>query len=87
MGFWEEELEGTLGVEGTGVGEGSVTGSTRKKVVEQREKLRGAVLSKALENYPDRQDRPVMVWPQMDNLSLAWLLSRTSHRTVFIDIQ
>ena len=75
VNFLEEELEGTLGVEVTGVGEGSVTGSTRKKVVEQREKLRGAVLSKALENHPDRQARPVMVWPQMDKLSSAWLLS------------
>ena len=73
VNFLEEDLEGTLGV--TGVGEGSVTGSTRKKVVEQREKLRGAVLSKALENHPDRHARPVMVWPQMDKLSSAWLLS------------
>ena len=48
-------MQGTLSVEVPGVGEGSVTGRTRKKVVEDREKLRGAVLGKALENYPDRQ--------------------------------
>ena len=70
--FLGQELEGTLATEVLGVGEGSVTGSTRKKVVEQREKLRGSVLSKALTQYPDQQARPVMVWPQMDKLSSAW---------------
>ena len=73
--FLGEELEGTLAVEVTGVGQGSVNGRTRKKVVEEREKLRGAVLVKALENYPDRQARPVIVWPQMKKLSGAWLLA------------
>ena len=73
--FLGQELEGTLATEVLGVGEGSVTGSTRKKVVEQREKLRGSVLSKALTQYPDQQARPVMVWPQMDKLSSAWLLA------------
>ena len=33
------------------------------------------MLSKALELYPDKLARPVMVWPQMDKLSSAWLLS------------
>ena len=68
-------MEGANSVEVSGVGDGSVNGSTRKKLVEQREKLRGAVLGKALELYPDQQARPVMVWPQMDKLSSAWLLS------------
>ena len=35
--FLGQELNGTLATEVLGVGEGSVTGSTRKKVVEQRE--------------------------------------------------
>ena len=73
--FLGEELEGSLAVKETGVGQGSVNGSTRKKVVEERDNLRGAVLVKALDNYPDRQARPVMAWPHMDKLSTAWLLS------------
>ena len=73
--FLGQEMEGASSAEVSGVGGGSVNGSTRNKLVEQREKLRGAVLGKALEVYPDQQARPAMVWPQMDKLSSAWLLS------------
>ena len=44
-----EELEGVLAMTVEGVGEGSTDGSTRRKVVERREKLRGSVIGKALE--------------------------------------
>ena len=40
-----------------------------------REVLRGSVLTKALELYPNKAARPVKVWPQMDKLSTSWLLS------------
>ena len=73
--FLGQEMKGASSAEVTGVGGGSVNGSTRKQLVEQIEKLREAVLGKALELYPDQQARPVIVWPQMDNLSAAWLLS------------
>ena len=39
--FLGQEIKGTLSAEVSGVGKGSVTGSTRKKIVKQREKLRG----------------------------------------------
>ena len=58
-----------------GLGEGSVTGDTRKRVLEQRETLRGLVLTKALETYPNQAARPVLVWPQLDKLATSWLLS------------
>ena len=73
--FLGEELEGSLAVPVIGMGEGSVNGSTRKKVTEQREKLRGSVLGKALGLHHDRLARPVLAWPQFDKLSSAWLLS------------
>ena len=68
-------LEAPLATNVEAIGEGSTDGSTRKKLVEQREVLRGSVLSKALEAYPDQAARPVWVWPQMDKLSAAWLLA------------
>ena len=70
-----EELEGALSWCVEGVGDGSVNGGTRKKVVEQREKLKGLVLKKALELHPNQSARPVIVWPEMDKLASAWLLS------------
>ena len=42
---------------------------------EHRETLRGLVISKALELHPNQAARPVKVWPQLDKLSTAWLLS------------
>ena len=68
-------LEAPLSVIAELIGEGSENGSTRKRVLEQRECLRGSVLSKALEIYPDKTARPVKVWPQLDKLSTSWLLS------------
>ena len=44
-------------------------------MTEQREKMRGAVLSKTLTLHPNQQARPVLVWPQLDKLSSAWLLA------------
>ena len=70
-----QELEGVMAISVSGIGEGSVNGSTRKKIIEQREKLRGSVLKKALELQPNQLTRAVTVWPQVDKLSSAWLLS------------
>ena len=64
-----------MAVDVSGAGEGSVNGSTRRKIVEVREKLRGNVIKKALELHHDQNARPVQVWPQLDKLSSAWLLS------------
>ena len=73
--FLGMNLESPLAVAAEEIGEGSTDGSTRKKTVEQRERIRGSVLSKVLETYPDQSARPVWVWPQRDKLSAAWLLS------------
>ena len=73
--FLGQDLEGPLAMTVEGAGDGSVNGSTRKKVTEQREKLRGSVIGEALKKHPDQNARPVLVWPQLDKLSSAWLLS------------
>ena len=73
--FLGQDLEGPLAMTVEGAGDGSVNGSTRKKVTEQREKLRGSVIGEALKKHPDQKARPVLVWPQLDKLSSAWLLS------------
>ena len=61
------------GVEG--VGGGSVTGETRGKIVEAREKTRALLLSKALGLHRPKKARHVWSWRQRDKLSTAWLLA------------
>ena len=57
-----------------GAGQGAVDGSTRKKVVEQREELRGAVLTEAMSRLDNPQLRPICAWLNRDKLASAWLL-------------
>ena len=57
---------------------GSVTGGTRGKIVESREKTRALLLSKALDEYRPRKARPAYSWRQRDKLSTTWILSQTS---------
>ena len=57
------------------VGDGRTDGSTRRIVTEKRERMRAQVLSRALEVHVNQQARPVLVWPQFDKLSTAWLLA------------
>ena len=77
----ERWLQGPLAAPLAGFGEGSKTGYTRKLIVQQREKLRAAVLAKALQQYPDQTARPVWVYPQFDKLSAAWILATPSPHT------
>ena len=48
-------------------------GSTRRKLVQQRESLRHQSLTKALKEHQDRSFRPVTVYQNFDKLSGAWL--------------
>ena len=56
-----EEPAGALADPTEGAGGNSVDGSTRTKVVQQREALRHKLLVKALQAHPDRDARPVTV--------------------------
>ena len=73
--YLDKELEGILAREVAEAGDSSVDGSSRRKAVQQLESLRHEVLQKALKEYPDRQARPVTVYPNFDKLSGAWLLA------------
>lgn len=68
-----QELEGYLAAEVEGVGDGTEDGSTRKKLVEQREEIRGAVLKEVLARETNLTLRPVLAWANRDKLSSAWL--------------
>ena len=54
-------------------GDGSSDGSTRRKVVQQREELRGSVLKEAMARIPNKKLRPCIAWSNRDKLSTAWL--------------
>ena len=68
-------LEGPLSLPVVGAGDGSMDGSTRKKITVQLEDIKLAVLSKAIEDHPVRHARPVTMFRQLDKLSGAWLLA------------
>ena len=71
--FLDQELEGHLAVEVGGIGGGSVDGSTRRAVVQQREEIRGAVLKEALVRMDNSTLKPVRAWANRDKLSSSWL--------------
>jgi hypothetical protein len=55
-----------------GVGCGSVTGETRGRIMEAREKTRAKLLIRALEEFRPQKARPVWSWRQRDKFT-AWL--------------
>ena len=57
------------------MGESSTDGSTRGKIIEERDKTMSNCLKKGLDCHPkqDRTNRPVWSWLQRDKLSSAWL--------------
>ena len=48
-------------------------GSTRKKVMQQLEKARGAALSEALSRIPDERCQQALGWRNRDKMSTSWL--------------
>ena len=66
-----EDVTEVFQVREEGVGCGSVTGETRGKVVEAREKTRAKLLIRALEQFRPQKARPVWSWRQRDKLSTA----------------
>ena len=73
----EEELEGPLAVVAHSAGEGSLSGGTRKIVMEQLELARHKLLNKGLVLYHNQEARPCWSWPDRDKQTTAWLLTLT----------
>ena len=72
----EEELPTLHSGELEGLGQGRTDGSSRAGMVREVERLRAAALTKAMEEFPDRTARPVMVRKNTDKLSFAFLLCK-----------
>ena len=73
----EEEPSGPLSVTAAEAGGHSTDGSTRTKVVHQKEMLRYKLMVKALSNFPNRQARPVTAFQNIadDKCAGRWLLA------------
>ena len=71
----EEEVHCSFQVGVEGVGGISCDGSTRGKLMEERDSTRAQMVSKGLEVHPvqARTNRPVWAWMQRDKCSSAWL--------------
>ena len=73
--FLGEELPLVMATTTIGIGEGSVSGATRGRVVEARENVRAKVLDKLLLEVRPRSTREAWSWRQRDKVSLAWILA------------
>ena len=63
--YLEEEPGGALSARLEEVGGSCVDGSTCSKLVQQREGMRHLLLMKALKRHPDKEARPVTVFPNI----------------------
>ena len=78
--YLDDEPTGPLAVVAAEAGGTSINGSTRSMVVKGREEMRHRLLIRALANYPDRDARPVTVFPNVadDKCAGRWLLATPS---------
>ena len=72
--YLDQEIEGPLGGTIESLGQGSTDGATRGKIWEVKERNMAKTISKRLEEFVDRDARPVWALMQTDKLSTAWLL-------------
>ena len=79
--FLVVEPSGALADSMEGVGGSSMDGSTRTKLVQQREGLRHQILEKGLKNHADRDARPVFAYQNVadDKCAGSWLLAIPKH--------
>ena len=76
-----EDVPSVLDTPVEGVGDGSVSGATRKRVVEQVENMRAKVLEKSLSDVRPKTTRAAWAWRQKDKVSSSWLLAIPGHET------
>ena len=77
--FLGREMEGVLSEGILALGDGNY----RAKVVEQTDQIRHLLLTKALELHPNREDRPVWSWPELDKCSSQYLACLPHNETSF----
>ena len=71
--YLQQEINGPLTSNVEAAGEGSVDGSTRRKIMQHREETSGAVFSQALTQKRNQRCRQVICWRNRDKLSTSWL--------------
>ena len=76
-----EELPQFLATPLSGLGEGSVSGATRGRIVEAIENLRAMVLAKTLQDVRPQKTRAAWAWRQRDRVACAWLLAMPGQGT------
>ena len=78
--YLQEVPSGPLASTAAKAGGTSLDDSTRSSIVKQKEMLRHKLMTKALQNYPDRDARPVTVFPNVadDKCAGRWLLAAPS---------
>ena len=76
-----EEVPSALDWAVEGIGDGSVSGDSRSKVVEAMENTRAKVLNKALKEVRPKSTRAAWSWRQRDKVSSAWVLAIPGHET------
>ena len=78
--YLQEVPSGPLASTAAKAGGTSLDDSTRSSIVKQKEMLRHKLMTKALQNYPDRDSRPVTVFPNVadDKCAGRWLLAAPS---------
>ena len=64
--FLEDEMPEVLATPLPGLGNGSLNGSTRSKVMEAREQIQAKVLNKVLEAVRPKSTRAAWAWRQQD---------------------
>ena len=73
--YLRQKPKGLLQAEAASAGGESTDGSTRRKIVQEREELRAAVLTEAVSRTADRGKRFVLSWTNRDKLSSSFLHS------------
>ena len=68
-----QNIIGPLEAKVEAAGQGSRDGSTRKKITEAREELRGAVMKECLSRMRNPKKRATIAWQNRDKLASAWL--------------
>ena len=85
--YLQQEPKGLLQAEVAAAGGEATDGSTRRKIVQEREEIRVTVLTEAISRVADKSKRFVMSWTNRDKLSSAFLHSLPSPDTGFTNVE
>ena len=85
--YLQQEPQGTLQADVTAAGGESKDGSTRRKLIQERDEIRVTVLTESIRRVADKSKRFVTSWTNRDKLSSAFLHSLPSPDTGFTNCE